>query len=265
MADHVELARGENVVAVITFHESTIYPIDVSSRERLQRVVAPDPQDHFHKVHHHAGNPQGIYEADSPEYWRKITEALAPAGAILLLGHGKGHANATHHWVAYVEKHRKDVAAKVVADVRVDLDHLDDEQVLRLAQQYFDGPPPRDVGDGRWGEPSRVREPARHGRQNDRDRRPSIDAQLNNRHRDTLATIFSHPSSGNIDWRQVHSLLEAMGATVEEHNGKLRVTLGSETEFLHRPHGKDVDPQTIADLRRMLTGAGLAPDDAASR
>ena len=111
-----------------------------------ERVVPADPHGHFHKIHHRAGNPEGIYEADSPEYWREITEALSPAGAILLLGHGKGKANATHHWVAYVERHRKDVAAKVVADVRVDLDDLDDEQVLRLAQRFFTGPEPRRRG-----------------------------------------------------------------------------------------------------------------------
>ena len=33
-----------------------------------------------------------------------------------------------------------------------DIDHLDDTQVLRLAQYYFAGPPLRDSGDGRWGE-----------------------------------------------------------------------------------------------------------------
>jgi hypothetical protein len=54
--------------------------------------------------------------------------------------------------VAYVEKHRHDVAAKVVADVRVDIDRLDDTQVLRLAQYYLYGPPFRDFGDSRWGE-----------------------------------------------------------------------------------------------------------------
>jgi hypothetical protein len=82
-----------------------------------------------------------VSEADSFECWRELTEALAPAAAILLLGHGAGKANASHHWVAYVEKHRTDVAAKVVADVRVDIDHLDDTQVLRLAQYYFAGHP----------------------------------------------------------------------------------------------------------------------------
>jgi hypothetical protein len=53
--------------------------------------------------------------------------------------------------VAYVEKHRPDVAAKVVADLRVDIDHLDDRQVLRLAQHYFGAPLLRDSGDGRRG------------------------------------------------------------------------------------------------------------------
>jgi hypothetical protein len=154
MAADRELVRGKNVVAVIAFHETAIYPTDSSPGELPEHVVAPDPHGHFQKVHHRAGNPEGTYEADSPEYWSEITDALAPAGAILLLGHGKGHANATHHWVAYVEKHRKDVAAKVVADVRVDIDQLDDDQVLRLAQIYFEGPPPRDFGDGRWGEPA---------------------------------------------------------------------------------------------------------------
>jgi hypothetical protein len=86
-----------------------------------------------------------------------------------------------------------------------------------------------------------------------------VEAHLSNHHRDTLAMIFSHPPSHNIEWRQVRSLLEAVGATVEEHNGKLKVTLGPETEVLQRPHGKDIDPQTTVDLRRMLTGAGLAP------
>jgi hypothetical protein len=84
-------------------------------------------------------------------------------------------------------------------------------------------------------------------------------ADLNNRHRDTLERIFSHPASGNIEWRQVLSLLEAVGTTTEALNGKVKVTLGPETEVLQPPGGKDIDQQMIVDLRRMLTNAGLAP------
>jgi hypothetical protein len=81
---------------------------------------------------------------------------------------------------------------------------------------------------------------------------------LNSDHRDTLEKILRHPASGNIEWRQVRSLLEAVGTAIEEHDGNLRVTLGDETEVLHPPHGKDIDKQMIVDLRRMLTRAGMA-------
>ena len=85
---------------------------------------------------------------------------------------------------------------------------------------------------------------------------------LNNHHRDTVEKIFSHPSSGNIDWRQVVSLLEAVGTVSEEHNGRIKVTLGGETEGFPEPRGKDIDIQMIVDLRRMLTAAGYAPASA---
>jgi hypothetical protein len=82
---------------------------------------------------------------------------------------------------------------------------------------------------------------------------------LNDHHRDTIEKIFSHSSSGNIEWRQVLSLLNAVGTAAEEHNGKIKVTLGPETEVLHPPHGKDISEQTLVDLRRMLRQAGFGP------
>jgi hypothetical protein len=90
----------------------------------------------------------------------------------------------------------------------------------------------------------------------------TTNSDLNNHHRDTLKKILDHPASGNVEWRQVLSLLEAIGTVEEEHNGKFKVTLGAETEMLGRPHGKDVNRQMIVDLRRMLTGAGFSADDA---
>ena len=87
-------------------------------------------------------------------------------------------------------------------------------------------------------------------------------SNLSGHHRDTLAKIFSHPAGANIEWRQVLSLLEAVGTTRQERNGKILVTLGSETGILHPPHGKDLDEQTLVDLRRMLRKAGFGPDDA---
>jgi hypothetical protein len=145
--------RGRNVVVTISFRDAFIYATDSEPGVRPQRVIAPDPGGRFHKVHHKAGNPSGTYEDDSPAYWKDIADELAPAGAILVFGHGKGKANASHHWVTYVEKHHRDLAAKLVGDVRVDIDHIDEDQVLRLAQLYFDESPRRDVGDNRRAAP----------------------------------------------------------------------------------------------------------------
>ena len=87
-----------------------------------------------------------------------------------------------------------------------------------------------------------------------------MEAHLSSHHRNTVEKIFRHPLSGNIEWRQVVSLLEEIGTVRHEHNGKLKVTLGPETEVLRAPRGKDVDVQMVVDLRRMLTQAGFAPD-----
>jgi hypothetical protein len=38
------------------------------------------------------------------------------------------------------------------------------------------------------------------------------------------------------------------------------VTVGSATEFFDVPAHKDIDTQTVVDLRRMLSSAGYGPD-----
>jgi hypothetical protein len=87
---------------------------------------------------------------------------------------------------------------------------------------------------------------------------------LSNRHRDTIEKIFHRPSSGNVEWGDVLSLLETVGDVVAEPNGRYRVTVGGETEVVDRPHGKDVDVQLLVDLRRMLRKAGFEPSEDAT-
>lgn len=144
---------GAQVVAAVDFHTTTVYRIDAAQAGAGERITPHDPRGLAHNVYHHKGNPDGTYSADNDEYWRTIGHALAPAGEILLLGNGKGKANASHHLVAWLEKHMSDVAAKLVADVRADLSALTDQQVLRAAQAYFGDFPQRDHADSRRGAP----------------------------------------------------------------------------------------------------------------
>jgi hypothetical protein len=79
---------------------------------------------------------------------------------------------------------------------------------------------------------------------------------LNGHHRDTLMQIFQHPTSHNVEWRDVLSLLQATGEVEERHDGKFHVRLGEATETFTRPKGKDIDAQQVVDLRRLFTQAG---------
>jgi hypothetical protein len=82
-------------------------------------------------------------------------------------------------------------------------------------------------------------------------------ADVNANHRRTLERIFAHPESANLEWRQVRSLLEAVGTVSDRHDGKVEITVGDETMVLEPPHGKDVDKDTIVDLRHLLSRAGI--------
>ncbi len=152
VTDAIDLS-GKVAIAAVDFHSTRIYALDSPDHSAPERVVADDPRKRFHNVYHHHGNVDGTYLDDSDVYWHTLAEALVPATAIVLLGHGTGKANASHHLVTYLEKHRRDVADRIVADVRADSDDLTDEQVLRLGQHIMGIDPLRDHADNRRGAP----------------------------------------------------------------------------------------------------------------
>lgn len=80
-------------------------------------------------------------------------------------------------------------------------------------------------------------------------------------HRIMLKTIFAQPISGNIKWRDVESMLKALGAVISERAGsRLAVQLGERIAIFHRPHpSPDMDKGAVRDLRRFLENAGIRP------
>lgn len=84
--------------------------------------------------------------------------------------------------------------------------------------------------------------------------------KIDGRHRATVEKIFRHPVGHNIQWHDVLSLLESIATVTKVHDDRFTVTLGSETETLDAPRGRDIDEQQVVDLRRMLKGAGIIPE-----
>jgi len=59
----------------------------------------------------------------------------------------------------------------------------------------------------------------------------------------------------------VVSLLEAVGTVERHHDGKIKVTVGSETGFFDVPAHKDAEIETVVGLRRLLAAAGYSEGD----
>ena len=82
---------------------------------------------------------------------------------------------------------------------------------------------------------------------------------LNGHHRKTLASIFTHPASHNVEWHDVLSLLNHVGHTSERHDGGYDVAVGSDAVKLGRSHGKDLTGDELRNLQAFLTKVGVSP------
>jgi len=68
---------------------------------------------------------------------------------------------------------------------------------------------------------------------------------MNKKHRKTLDAIFSHPVSGNLEWRRIEALFVALGAEVIEGD-------------FHRPHpGKEAKRYQLKNAKDFLIRAEI--------
>ncbi len=84
---------------------------------------------------------------------------------------------------------------------------------------------------------------------------------MKRKHQITLKKIYSRPINGSIKWVDVESLLESLGATIEEREGsRVGVILFGDVKVFHRPHpSPDTDKGAIASIRKWLEKNGVKP------
>ena len=84
---------------------------------------------------------------------------------------------------------------------------------------------------------------------------------MSHKHENLIQTIFRDPISANIHWREVESLLNHLGAVIEQLSGaRMRVKLNSYEDVLHRPgHSATLGRQDIKTLREFLGRARITP------
>ena len=84
---------------------------------------------------------------------------------------------------------------------------------------------------------------------------------MDSKHRKTLEAIFERPERANIAWRDIESLLTALGAEISQGNGsRVRVALKGVRAVFHRPHPrKETNKGAVKSVRRFLEAAGVKP------
>ncbi|MBL4673637.1 MAG: type II toxin-antitoxin system HicA family toxin [Arenicella sp.] len=75
---------------------------------------------------------------------------------------------------------------------------------------------------------------------------------MKKKHLKTLEKIYRHPTSGNIQWPDIESLLKELGADVSERAGsRVAVVLFNEVRVFHRAHpSPNTDKGAVASIRK---------------
>jgi hypothetical protein len=82
---------------------------------------------------------------------------------------------------------------------------------------------------------------------------------VNSRQKNTLEAIFRLPVQAGIQWKDIESVLVALGAEITEGNGsRVRVNLNGVRAVFHRPHPrKETDKGAVISVRKFLITAGV--------
>ena len=83
------------------------------------------------------------------------------------------------------------------------------------------------------------------------------------KHQKTLEAVFDVPVRSSIAWKDIESMLVALGAELSEGNGsRVRLALNGVRAVFHRPHPqKETDKGAVVSMRRFLMEAGISPEE----
>ena len=125
------------VVVALTRDEARVWLTGVESGARPERIVAPHEQERHHHVReaqHHSGRAT---DHDDAEFYEAIATQVAPAKEIILVGHGKGKADAVLGLTQFLERKHPTTARKVIGAVDSDIEALTSNQILALVREWF--------------------------------------------------------------------------------------------------------------------------------
>lgn len=128
------------MVVVIDHHAAHIFRSVDGDRAADETTVEPYDPHHFHRhlVHRKEAHYQGDRVPEETSFYAEVTEALAPATELVLIGHGTGKSSAVDALLAHLEKHRPDISRRIVATEAADSSALTEPEAEALAKRHMD-------------------------------------------------------------------------------------------------------------------------------
>ncbi|MFM7263762.1 MAG: hypothetical protein ACKO1X_08480 [Acidimicrobiales bacterium] len=131
------MAAGRFMVVAITTREARVWDMGVGpgsvphvilsdDPHREQRHVRPSQDDHMHHR-----------RIDDPSFYAAVARAVSGASEVLLVGHGKGKANAMLSFVQYLERKEPAVARLVTGAMSSNLEAMTDGEILAAAREWW--------------------------------------------------------------------------------------------------------------------------------
>ncbi len=126
-----------SLMVVVDHHGAKIYRIDTASGDASKREIKPyDPHHFLHQLtHKEQSREQGQRAPEDPAFYKRIGDALAAGGRIVVVGHGTGKSNAAQHLTEYLRTHHRETYQRIVREIGADLSAVTTPQLLELAEQ----------------------------------------------------------------------------------------------------------------------------------
>jgi hypothetical protein len=126
-----------SLMIVVDHHGAKIFQVDIASGDASEDVIRPYDPHHFlhHLAHKDQSRERGQRAPEEPAYYERIADAVAAAGKIIVVGHGKGKSNAAHHLTQYLKSHHRETYRRIVREIPMDLSAITTAQLLDLARQ----------------------------------------------------------------------------------------------------------------------------------
>ncbi len=133
----MKVTNHKFVVVAITQQDARIWADGLVPGTEPEHVHPPDEGRENHHIGH-AQNRQMHDHANDPKFFELVAHSIKDAGAILLIGHGKGKANAMLGLIQFLERKHPDLAKKVISALDSDLTAMSEAQILKLAREWHD-------------------------------------------------------------------------------------------------------------------------------